>query len=300
VEQKIASVVIAPFFAAGESVLTTHGAIIMTETNRKLETTRKIATGTATPVSGTWVDNPAGYSYLNVPLTNNTSAYTFENPNGLTVLGYGMGNLESYYYLAAAAARKLDASFYINEIHYQDIDTLNLFCIDTLHFRADVTYPLSLSEGHLKWYIDGVEKTDVRDSINWTLTENDIPNYYSPHTYTLIITDYAEEVDTLQTTFGIVNTQIPLTVIPPTTEFYVGLQSAIPSEFANEVISTGFEYRKQGDTAWIPLEADAYFAATTPNLSNGKWEFRAILETSTECKTVYSEVKGLVIVCDCD
>ena len=122
VEQTVMNVAISPVSEKGTSVLEEHHALIVTPTATKNATTMRIGNGAPKALSGgTWTDNvPSGFSFYSMPLTNETATYYFENAAGLSVMGYGLGPYESYYYLAASSARQLNPAFYINDIHFED------------------------------------------------------------------------------------------------------------------------------------------------------------------------------------
>jgi hypothetical protein len=85
------------------------------------------------------------------------------------VLGYGIGPNESYYYLAASAMRNLDVSFYVNEVHNQDLPS-HAFTTDVLDFRADLgNVLLSANPGHIQWYIDGLPVGTATDHSTFTV-----------------------------------------------------------------------------------------------------------------------------------
>ena len=169
IEQTVHSALIAPFIPSGTTQLDAHYALIITSTATKNNTTIKIGAGADLPLSGgTWNDHSSGYSFYSMQLTATTSAYQFTNLDaGLIVMGYGTGSAESYYYLASSAMRSLDAAFYVNEVHFQDLETEDYCSSDLLTFRVDVQGDLSSIPGHLKWYIDNVEQADVRDVFTW-------------------------------------------------------------------------------------------------------------------------------------
>ena len=181
IEQTVSRSAIAPFFSEGLSILQDdhHYALIVTPTATKNETTIAINTGTPQPLSGgTWIDNPAsGYSFYkyNFPSTNKTDVYYIENHAGFSVLGYGLGGYESYYYLAAAAARNLTASFYINNIHNQDADGTSI-CNNSLSFRAEINFAMSTAPGHIRWYVNNQEVA-VQDQLQWTVPSLPVGTY---------------------------------------------------------------------------------------------------------------------------
>ena len=173
VEQMVTTAAIAPFFAAGSSVLmdNKHYALIVTPYATKSNTRMAVGGGAYQALSGgTWTDNiSAGYSFYsyNFPANDSTSTYYFENPAGFTILGYGLGRAESYYYLAAAASRQLSAAFYVNNVHYQDLDG-EAICNNALTFRAEINFAMQTASGRLRWYVNGVEQTSARDQLQWT------------------------------------------------------------------------------------------------------------------------------------
>ena len=106
IEQRIKSAVVVPFPLHTYSQYT-HYALIITPTATKNNTT--VSIGGATPVAlsgGIWYDHVSGYSFYNMPLCgvfmpgfcDTTLGYLFTNSvGGLIVMGYGLGNQESYY-----------------------------------------------------------------------------------------------------------------------------------------------------------------------------------------------------------
>jgi len=166
IEQFISEVVIAPFYPTGTTSLNAHYAIVVTSTATKNDT--KVSIGGAPFVNlsgGTWYDNAnVEYSFYIMPMTNNS--YRFINSQGFLIMGYGTGNIESYYYLAGSAMRDLDAAFYANDIHFQDLkDTA--FCAGAVEFRAEIEGELHPDAGSLKWYVDGVEEVLAQDHLEW-------------------------------------------------------------------------------------------------------------------------------------
>jgi len=171
IEQSMDSVVIAPFALSN---MTYHSALIVTPTSTKNNTTVSIGGGAPAQLSGgTWYDNPeSGMSFYNIELTNTSTACLFVNKAGIIAYGYGFGHAISYYYMAGSAMRNLDLSFYVNDVHNQDLPHVVFNKFET-HFRADINGEMSPDPGHLKWYIDGVLITGATDAITWTKT---LPN----------------------------------------------------------------------------------------------------------------------------
>jgi hypothetical protein len=172
IEQTVKSALIAPFVPLGSTNLNAHYALIISPTATKDNTTIQIGTGPNQSLNatggGTWYNHSSGYSFYSMLLTATISSYLFTNTDGLIVMGYGTGSAESYYYLASSAMRTLDASFYVNDIHNQDVEQETFCQSDLLTIRADIHGDLSSTAGFLKWYIDGTEETAARDLFTWT------------------------------------------------------------------------------------------------------------------------------------
>ena len=175
-EQAIDSALIAPFIPAGSSVLNAHYALIITAITTKNNTRVSVNGGAPEALNGgQWYDNSAaGMSFYSLPLSSNsTSNYIFTNTAGITVMAYGTGETESYYYLAAAAMRTLDVAFYVNDIYYRELDS-KFLCTQPIQFRAELDMDnVSNKPGFLKWYIDGIEEVAAQDLLNW---EKNLPN----------------------------------------------------------------------------------------------------------------------------
>ena len=171
IKQTVSHALIAPFNTVYPEAVA-HRALILTPTAKRDDT--KVSVG-GTPFvalsGGSWTENTtAGMSFYSMPLTNETESYLFYNQQGMIVFGYGIGYhifiCASYYYLAGSAMRDLDAAFYANDIHFQDLpDTA--FCAGAVEFRAEIEGELHPDAGHLKWYVDGLEETSAQDHLEW-------------------------------------------------------------------------------------------------------------------------------------
>ncbi|MDR3245958.1 MAG: gliding motility-associated C-terminal domain-containing protein [Prevotellaceae bacterium] len=198
IEQSVNEIILAPFIASGSSILSEHHILIVAPTIDKNLTEIRIGNNYYTPISGgEWTDNSSGYSFYSMPLTEASLSYSFRNHGGITVLGYGLGNRESYYYLSGSATRKLNAAFYINDIHYQDLDGRE-FCSDNFDIKAVIRYEMYPGQEHLRWFIDGTEEIAAQDIIQWNkiFTED-------THTISMIVKDEFNDTDTLTVSFTV-------------------------------------------------------------------------------------------------
>ena len=170
IEQTVTEALVAPFVPTG-TYINTHYALVITNTDTKYDT--KVSVNGAPPVDlsgGSWTDNPtAGMSFYTMPMANVSNiSYNFTNDEGLIILCYGVGNVESYYFLGFSATRNLKASFYANDIYHTELPD-HFICEPEIHFRAEIT-GLNPLPGSLKWYIDGEEETDAQDLLEWSKT----------------------------------------------------------------------------------------------------------------------------------
>jgi hypothetical protein len=92
IEQNVARTTIAAFMPQiANPRIVNHYVLIVTPTATKAST--KVNGGNLS--GGTWMDHAlSGYSVYNMKLTQATS-YTYENPTGLFLIGYGYGSYES-------------------------------------------------------------------------------------------------------------------------------------------------------------------------------------------------------------
>jgi hypothetical protein len=169
IEQFIDNATIASFIPSGATALDDHYALIVMPTDGRTQTT--VSVGGATPAvlsGGSWYTSPnADYSFYNLKLTANKT-YTFANPKGLLVLGYGKGQAVSYYYLSASATRDLEAAFYVNGEHYSAIEGREFINVKKLHINA-ILENVNTDPGFLKWYIDDVLQPTATDQLEWDL-----------------------------------------------------------------------------------------------------------------------------------
>ena len=205
IEQTVMNVAIAPFIEKGSSVIEEHHALIMTPTATKNATTMTVGGGVPQTLSGgTWTDNAqSGFSFYSMPLTEETATYYFENAAGLSVMGYGLGNYESYYYLAASSARQLNPSFYINDIHFEDANE-QTYCAGEFKVKGVAQLQLQSGSGAITWFIDGQEQTDARDKLDWKIPSLSLD---VQHEIKMVVKTSYNETMTLTTKITVVNPQ---------------------------------------------------------------------------------------------
>ena len=169
IEQAVNKTLIAPFILVDNSLINTHHALVITPTTTRDNT--KVSIGGAPPVDltgGTWkAHSAAEMSFYSMPLTNHEASYYFTNTKGLLVMCYGIGEAESYYFLAGSAMRELQAAFYVNNIHFQELP--DFFCTNDIEFRAE-TDGIGIVVDSLKWFINGKEEIAARDLETWSKT----------------------------------------------------------------------------------------------------------------------------------
>ncbi|MCL2042320.1 MAG: IgGFc-binding protein, partial [Bacteroidales bacterium] len=170
IEQSVTTALIAPFISSGMTLINAHYATLFTPTAAKESLKVSIGGNPPEPLSGgSWIDNTtAEMSFYKMPLTNDDAAYYFTSPAGFVILCYGWGSSESYYYLAYSAMRDLQAAFYANDIHYQDLEE-QPFCENLVEFRAE-TENMGVEVVSLEWYIDGVEYLPAHNQETWSKT----------------------------------------------------------------------------------------------------------------------------------
>jgi hypothetical protein len=173
IEQTISNALIAPFIPDGATHLTDHRALVITPTPTKDNTEVSIGGATPEPLNdtgnGIWYDNDnIDISFYNMPLTDPEASYHFTNDAGLIVMCYGVGNFESYYYLAGSAMRNLQLAFYANDIYYTELPD-GLFCERTINYHAEVT-GIAPTLDNLRWYIRDVEQPAAAGLLDWTKT----------------------------------------------------------------------------------------------------------------------------------
>jgi len=229
-EQAINRTTIAPFYSA---LLTNHYVLIISPTATKNETTMSVGTSSTQPLSltdGVWIDNSAsGYSYYSGQLTaGGTTAYTFANPNGIIVLGYGLGNYESYYYLAGAATRDLVPSFYVNSYHFQDLEGMTI-CEAPYNIRGVVDGDVMKT---VIWTLDGAEPANTRNQLNWT-----IPSLADgTHTLTMEVESTSGAKETISSTFEVHCSEEIGNIIPAEQDVCIGKAESMTPD--NELTGT--------------------------------------------------------------
>ena len=147
VEQMDHNVMMATFppSNSGNTALTKHYALIVTPTATKTATTWNGSTALLSTY--TWYDVPnSGYSFMSVPI-DNPGRQTFDNPGGVIVYGYGIGDKESYYYVGGCGTDDLTnlPGFTVNGDDYTEADG-KIYCdVNSFNFAAYNYSPYSVS-----------------------------------------------------------------------------------------------------------------------------------------------------------
>jgi hypothetical protein len=213
-EQMIESVTVAPFIPpTGTTNLSKHYAIIIAPTSAKGNTKVSKNGGSPTTLSGgTWKDNSySGYSYYTLLLDQNANTYyTFSNTAKLFVQGYGVGQQESYYYLAGSALKNLAIYpvFYVNGEHYQDVYGKSFDGCKDNPIRFEAVVEPSYTD-YIKWYINDVEESGAKDKKLWSKN-------LSGGTYTvrMEVRDAITQARSLSTTFTVTECIVRRVLLP--------------------------------------------------------------------------------------
>ena len=136
-------------------------------------------------------------------MTQEKATYYFENAAGLSVMGYGLGNYESYYYLAASSARQLNPAFYINDIHFEDANE-QTYCAGEFKIKGVAQLQLQSGSGAITWFVDGQERTDARDKLDWKIPSLSLD---VQHEIKMVVKTSYNETMTLTTKITVVNPQ---------------------------------------------------------------------------------------------
>jgi len=292
IEQTVIGTLIAPFIPTGNTQLTEHHALIVTATATRTQTTVSTNGSTAAALSGgTWTTGNgtqgAAYSFYSLQLANSaTTSYYFSNPNGLTVMGYGLGSAESYYYLSGAASRNLDAAFYVDDVHYQDIDGTVICGQSSYHLEAVIMYALSSTSGYLKWFIDGVEDVAHRDVLEWdkTLTPG-------VHTVEMRVLDLSSVLHTLSSTFTVKSQAVAATITNVTGNNICIGQAATLTASASGVTSPIFHWYAS-QTSLTALSNLATY--TTPTLSTNTTYYVSV-EGTNYCENLINTRRPVTV-----
>jgi gliding motility-associated-like protein len=281
VEQFIEEIVVAPFVADNSSVITEHHILIITSTGNKNLTEIRISGAPYTSLSGgSWTDHPSGYSYYAMPLTEAYLSYSFKNPKGLLALGYGLGSYESYYYTAGSATRKLEFAVYINDVHYQELETKG-FCSGDINVKAVINYETHPDPGHLRWVIDGTEDVALQDVMEWSKESlsGGVHDIYA------IVKDKYDEPDTLKTSVTIAER---LYINPPQLSNYVP-NTNYSQQLTSNVESPTFTLISGTLPNGLNLSASGNLSGFIgEEAENMKYTFTVLVESDNGC-AVYKE-----------
>jgi len=196
IEQMVFFSNIAPFVPFITQYLD-HYVLITSPTSSKKNTMVSINGGIANGLSGgSWYDNiETAMSFYNMPLENPTASYFFSNPNGIFLLGYGIGKYgysRSYYYLAGSAMRDLQATFYANDIPYQLLRD-NPICAGLVNFRAEINGLHPTASERIKWFVDEAMEPGTLNQETWSRT-------FAPGTYEIKMWVHYENDETAEKT----------------------------------------------------------------------------------------------------
>ncbi|MDR2064592.1 MAG: Ig-like domain-containing protein, partial [Prevotellaceae bacterium] len=259
IEQATVKTTISPFYHTG---ITEHYALIITPEYNKDETAVTVS-GTTSYLTGVkWFNNQAsGYSFAKYPLSN--ASYTFKNSAGLTVLAAGLGQSESYFYLAGASAYNLNMMFKVNGTHYSNIMGQTI-CTNTVSLSATVLYAATPLD--LKWFVNNKEIIQARNKLT---CDTILPS--GKYNVRLEVKDINNTVQTSTTDFT-----IAIPVIKAPAKIYAG-------KTANLLPSTGGTWKSSN-----PKIATVDNNGLVKSIAEGKVQFTF---TSTDgCSTVSDTV----------
>jgi len=167
IEQSMHNILFSTFIPNGQTQLLNHYVILVTQTSSKENTTFSIGGGPVTQIGNfTWTNvEGSNYSFIILKLSKNDT-YFFDNPNELLIYGYGLGSLESYFYLAGSAAKNLSAYFTVNGENYADIDG-RIYC-QTNIFNIQAQFSNG-TPGYIRWELNGQE---IANSANKSAINN--------------------------------------------------------------------------------------------------------------------------------
>lgn len=172
-EQTIESTTISAFGLIRSSSDDIYKAIIIVPTSDAANTTVAINNGAPQQLAGnnSYIAVPGSkYSYYSYDLDKN-AAYTFKNPRGLTVMAYGYGGSESYYYMAGAAGRTINPHFTVEDIQHEDVFG-RTFCQNGFEVKANIYSPYN----SISWKVvkDGVQINNVaaNNAVSWEMPES--------------------------------------------------------------------------------------------------------------------------------
>ncbi|MDR1339461.1 MAG: Ig-like domain-containing protein, partial [Prevotellaceae bacterium] len=163
IEQGVASTTVSSFSTYADTIY----AVIVTRSSTRGNTTVKTGNGETLILSDASWTALNYYSFTRYKMTSDVP-HTFSNPAGLTVLVFGLGTDESYYYLGGSSMYSLEMNFSVNGINYQEIFGKTI-CPD-IALKATLQYANNTVQGYLKWYIDDVLKDAATDKTEWNAT----------------------------------------------------------------------------------------------------------------------------------
>ncbi|MCD7972635.1 MAG: IgGFc-binding protein [Candidatus Azobacteroides sp.] len=161
---------LAAYVSQGQTSVELHYAILVVKTSDKNSTQWKTNINeTWATLTGVWTDHHSGYSYIRVKL-DETLNYTFYNPEGMLVWGYGYGEAESYYYQVGCTFKEINraSEFFVNEVAYDHIDGKQVPVCDDILLEAVIEGDVDTSWDYLYWYIDDIEDTTKRNIHTWS------------------------------------------------------------------------------------------------------------------------------------
>ena len=154
-----------------------HYALIIVPTATRTQTT-----GHSGLSSVIWRDVPGSdYSFCRINLGSHITSpatYSIDNPGGVIVGGYGLGQEESYYYYSGFGTNDLTVGFTVNDEDYLDMDG-KVYC-NTSDFVFKTIY--NTLPASIAWTLNG---TEIPGSANQTIVNvNNLPDGY----YTISMT----------------------------------------------------------------------------------------------------------------
>jgi hypothetical protein len=303
VEQKISSALVSPLDLNGKHVFMSmwHDFLIITPTATKNNTTISIDGGTPLNLGSRsefeWVADNVGGSGHSVgrykfgfsdPLSNiflKTTAFV-ENSDGLILLAYGQGSYTNYFYTVGAGARSIDMAFYINGIHYEEVNE-KAFCDSIFQINAVSNLLNPQGATYPRWYFNGIEDQSLRGQGITTPFSKKL--VLGPHTIKMEYQDADGGSQFRETTFSVINEPTVGTITLQGLCNLSNLNPTPPTVTGSFILSQGWQLETS-------VESDIYIDIVIPysvSLSDNDKRIRYYVKTN--CGEIYSNAVAITV-----